>query len=360
MVMKHRTVVVLLVVIACMLLGLWVDWGMQRGKIVRLLPNADLRKPESVVSATRSTSTSSTNATNTNAATTTSTPPPPTPVRPATTAYVRAPGWGIEKTLWQEGSVQIRVLCDGAFDDSAPADYRVAVIAEPPVIDSAQYLRFRDPVFYGRFNAVYTHSEELLQIDKRFRPYWFGGTTVLDPHDIRIWTDNDIDARFSSIKKTHNVSLILSHKRFAPGHILRHEVLSRLQGFDAFGSGTGSRIESKRDALMPYRFSIVIENGKDQGLYFSEKLVDAIVCGTIPIYWSASQWTKKLFDGLLYFDTLEELETILQTPDWATLYAQNIEYVRSNMRKALQDLSVIDPEAFRPVARRFADTLYSI
>ena len=35
---------------------------------------------------------------------------------------------------------------------------------------------------------------------------------------------------------------------------------------------------------MPYRYSVIIENIREPN-YFTEKLVDAILCETVPIYW---------------------------------------------------------------------------
>ena len=42
--------------------------------------------------------------------------------------------------------------------------------------------------------------------------------------------------------------------------------------------------EQKSDGLAPYRYSVVIENVREKN-YFSEKLIDAILCSTVPIYW---------------------------------------------------------------------------
>jgi hypothetical protein len=39
----------------------------------------------------------------------------------------------------------------------------------------------------------------------------------------------------------------------------------------------------KTDGLAPYRYSVVIENCQEQN-YFTEKLVDAFLCKTVPIY----------------------------------------------------------------------------
>lgn len=53
--------------------------------------------------------------------------------------------------------------------------------------------------------------------------------------------------------------------------------------------------EQKSDGLAPYRFSVVTENNRALG-YFTEKLVDALLCETVPIYWGAPDVTS-------YFDT---------------------------------------------------------
>ena len=45
----------------------------------------------------------------------------------------------------------------------------------------------------------------------------------------------------------------------------------------------------------PYRFSVVIENSQSTG-YFTEKLIDAVLCRSIPIYWGDPEISQ-------YFDT---------------------------------------------------------
>lgn len=49
------------------------------------------------------------------------------------------------------------------------------------------------------------------------------------------------------------------------------------------GRGYGG-FERKAEGLAPYRYSVVIENVREQN-YFSEKLVDAVLCNMAPIYW---------------------------------------------------------------------------
>ena len=52
---------------------------------------------------------------------------------------------------------------------------------------------------------------------------------------------------------------------------------------DVMGGGYDP-FERKSDGLAPYRYSVVIENVQERN-YFSEKLIDALLCDTVPIYW---------------------------------------------------------------------------
>ena len=53
--------------------------------------------------------------------------------------------------------------------------------------------------------------------------------------------------------------------------------------------------EKKEDGLKSYRYSIIIENSSEYD-YFTEKLIDACLLETIPIYWGAPNISE-------YFDT---------------------------------------------------------
>mgnify|MGYP001251266876 CR=1 FL=1 len=69
----------------------------------------------------------------------------------------------------------------------------------------------------------------------------------------------------------------------------------------------------KTTALAPFMFSITIENGKADD-YFTEKLLDCFATGTVPIYWGTKSICKHFnMDGVIQFDTLEELDSILPT-----------------------------------------------
>ena len=82
-------------------------------------------------------------------------------------------------------------------------------------------------------------------------------------------------------------SLIASSKRSQEGHALRHEIVEGLAvgGVDVDVMGHGYKpFGPKAEGLAPYRYSVVIENVRERN-YFTEKIVDAVLCRTVPIYW---------------------------------------------------------------------------
>ncbi|WP_246175768.1 glycosyltransferase family 10 domain-containing protein [Roseovarius bejariae] len=98
--------------------------------------------------------------------------------------------------------------------------------------------------------------------------------------------------------KTKMCSLIASAKRELEGHALRHEIVewAKAEGvtLDVMGGGY-QRFKAKSDGLAPYRYSVVIENVRERD-YFTEKLIDALLCKTVPIYWGCPNIAE-------YFDT---------------------------------------------------------
>ena len=116
--------------------------------------------------------------------------------------------------------------------------------------------------------------------------------------------------------KHDNVSMIASWKKDAPGHKIRHQIYDKYKfstQIKMYGTITGTFIQGKSEGLDRFNFSIAVENCIQDG-YFSEKLLDCFATKTIPIYWG-SKHVSDFFnkDGIIFFETLEELEEILPT-----------------------------------------------
>ena len=54
------------------------------------------------------------------------------------------------------------------------------------------------------------------------------------------------------------------------------------------------RVESKKDTLEQYKFSICFENAKDIPGYITEKIFDCFFAGCVPVYWGANNVSKHI------------------------------------------------------------------
>lgn len=137
--------------------------------------------------------------------------------------------------------------------------------------------------------------------------------------------------------KSRLCSIIASTKAYAPGHKLRHEAVAMLRnvGFDCDVLGHGYRpIPTKRDGLADYMFSIVIENSvSGSGAYMTEKIIDALAVGTVPVYWGAESATQIFGSGILPWNSIDELRALLPslTP---LLYASLLPDIEANVDRA--------------------------
>uniref|UniRef100_A0A6C0E453 Fucosyltransferase C-terminal domain-containing protein n=1 Tax=viral metagenome TaxID=1070528 RepID=A0A6C0E453_9ZZZZ len=98
--------------------------------------------------------------------------------------------------------------------------------------------------------------------------------------------------------KKNIMSIVISTKMSAPGHIYRHEIVKRILEstlpIDIYGNGCSLykndiRIKGGFNELEPYEsydFHICIENFQTKE-YMSEKIVNALLCGSTPIYLGA-------------------------------------------------------------------------
>jgi hypothetical protein len=151
---------------------------------------------------------------------------------------------------------------------------------------------------YNLYDSIFTHNLEIC--NKIPNSYWvpFGGCWIHEEN----WKLH---------KKSKNISIVASSKTFLPGHKLRHEVISNFNNIDIFGSGYNP-IDNKITSLKEYKYQIVIENASISG-YFTEKIIDCFVTGTIPIYYGDPN-IGDIFNinGIITFNDKDELKVILE------------------------------------------------
>lgn len=159
------------------------------------------------------------------------------------------------------------------------------------------------------FNFVLTYDLDLVKKGENYLYY---------PHSM-CWIDNaNVNVirnlnEYNNINtiKTKNCSIIASAKNDTIGHQLRHKIIGQqYPDVNVFGRGY-KPVDNKSEALNEYRFSIVVENSIQRG-YFTEKIIDCFATMTIPIYWGDTAVNDHFAsDGILRFNTLKELDIIL-------------------------------------------------
>ena len=145
------------------------------------------------------------------------------------------------------------------------------MLVEPRVADGHHVKLLK--LFHWRFFRVLTVVKQLLDVIPNGVFFPFGSTWVPD------WRTTDVT-------KTRMVSNIASGQSRLLGHLRRHQIAEWVlaDDLDVDLIGRGYRpFDRKSDGLAPYRFSIIIENSIEPN-YFTEKLIDAILCETVPIY----------------------------------------------------------------------------
>jgi len=148
-----------------------------------------------------------------------------------------------------------------------------------------------------RFFTVLTKNKDMLATHPRAKKLVFGTTFIDDPSTI-------------DISKSKRCSIVSSAKQSLPGHKMRHRIVDQIRQLkldvDILGRGY-KPFDKKEEGIAPYEYSVVIENSREIG-YFSEKLVDCFLCGTVPIYWGALD-IEDYFDtrGMIVCETEEDI-----------------------------------------------------
>ena len=107
-------------------------------------------------------------------------------------------------------------------------------------------------------------------------------------------------------EKKYKLSVVDSGRRDLPGHhnrlVVLEDILKCISDVHFFGYITEGRQNTgpfkttlpprtKEAAFLDYKYALVIENGRTPH-YFSEKIIDPILCWTTPIYWGCSNISK--------------------------------------------------------------------
>lgn len=173
----------------------------------------------------------------------------------------------------------------------------------------------------------------------------------IEPKKSVHWDSYEIpeEETFKIHNKTKLVSCVASNKSFLPGHFVRLKFLEGIMKnpiVDVYGRGINP-IDSKFDALKDYAFSIAIEMIRpgdmyhpekqvwvDDEYYWSEKINDCFLTGTVPIYYGCPIIGNFFnLDGILVFNTIEELQHIIDNLSMEQ-YVSMLPAIEDNLNRA--------------------------
>ena len=165
--------------------------------------------------------------------------------------------------------------------------------------------------FLDTFEAIFTHNQELLALDPKFKWCPAQGFWIQEP---KIY------------EKSKMISMIASNKAMTAGQRTRLQWVEMLEDqIDIYGRGI-NEIALKEEGLCDYMFSVVIENGFYES-YFTEKILDCFASGTIPVYMGSPDIGKYFNkDGII--DLTEEFDVSEE------IYFSKMDAIKENLEKA--------------------------
>ena len=157
------------------------------------------------------------------------------------------------------------------------------------------------------------------------------------------------------IKKDKKLSIIVSSLYFSQGNYrkrigLLKKILNSDLEIDIYGRGfniNDSRykgaLENKYTGLIPYEYSIAIENSNEKN-YITEKFIDCVLCNTIPIYNGAPN-IHEVYDSK-YFRTIDldseqiidSIKEIVKQPAPVSTVNKEIYFNRYNLYSKLKEI----------------------
>lgn len=175
------------------------------------------------------------------------------------------------------------------------------------------------------FSAIFTWSKPILETVPNSYPFYFGaGNIDLIPR-----------LEFHS-NKLYEISFLCGNKQILEGHHLRHKIFNSEREFEKPTHFIyTSPWEGGKDRCWNSMFHIAVENSRHDN-YFTEKIVDAFVTKTIPLYWGCPNIGDFFnLDGIVTFEDEKDLieKSKMLTPEY---YKEREQVMIENREKAFK------------------------
>lgn len=148
---------------------------------------------------------------------------------------------------------------------------------------------------YELFSGVFTWGQSILEVADNAMFFPFGAG------------DFEMPSTYKH-NKQFGVSFMCGPKQLIEGHHLRHRIYSRQSEVSI---PTQFFYKGEKRPCWTTMFHIGVENSRNQG-YFTEKIIDAFLSKTVPIYWGCPNLGDFFdLDGVITFNDEHELLNIL-------------------------------------------------
>jgi len=221
-------------------------------------------------------------------------------------------------------SVHTTLRAHSLQEFSKSAHYTILILNEPPRVSPFLYEFIRESPVRNEVSLIVHHGAHS---DLPF-------SNAFSWPIIESWIPIN---QWGLHKKEFSCSMIASAKRGPGGYDLRGAVIdaiiSRGIDCDIFG-GQYQSLNTKDAGLVKYQFSIVIENSRSEGRYFTEKLLDPLAVGTVPLYWGTDFAVRAFGDAIVPWQTIDELLDILSklTPEYYAKFVPALQRARPMAR----------------------------
>ncbi len=226
------------------------------------------------------------------------------------------------------------IVYEGLFGKETtrcPANQVMLITAEP------EDIRVYEPGWLSSFDRVRTVQPEISH------PRRIVGHAAL-PWYLGPGYDQLASADFPA--KSADISVICSNKSMIGGHRRRLrfvQQLLELSPMPRFGRGFRD-LQDKWAGLAPFRYSIAVENSRHDH-YWTEKIADCFLAGTVPIYWGAPN-IRDYFpeEAMIVIDTLNpaEVARIVKASATAEAYERRLPALREAKRRVLEEYNLFE------------------
>jgi len=202
------------------------------------------------------------------------------------------------------------IIKDNSIEFTSKEDYDVAVVFnrtfEPIKVDCKIITIIQEPSFspihqnndfLKKSDFLIIHDSQLFEKTLKIK---LGKEVIESPS--YMWFHDHVDYNFfndlDKVKKRKKLSMIVSNIYMSVGNYVKRiglveKILKSDLDIDIFGRGLNiedlrykGELENKFSGLIPYDYSIAIENSCEKN-YLTEKFIDPILCYTTPIYYGA-------------------------------------------------------------------------